>query len=225
MRKLSVNKQDGAVFFGDDQPSWMDNWLLVDVLTISEAASLLCGEHPTYDHSTNRSINALAMEKAITVAITMGRITPLVAYTLSDWRDEDVHEIEVEKIDFRTSLANCTRIDIQELAAWAESKGRRHCWEGMFEQGLTEPEPVLDEQSGDVVQTEALPRELQVALDAFRAIHGNEEALSARSPRAALSEWIKQNHPGVGSEARNRIATVANWKPKGGAPKTPSRRS
>jgi hypothetical protein len=45
--------------------------------------------------------------------------------------------------------------------------------------------------------------------------------LRGRSPKAALLAWLETNKPDLSANARERIATVANWQPTGGAPKTP----
>jgi hypothetical protein len=66
------------------------------------------------------------------------------------------------------------------------------------------------------------PNELRAAIEAFEAVHGDPNAAAKRSPKAALTAWLKANRPELSSNARERIATVANWQPTGGAPKTPS---
>jgi hypothetical protein len=67
----------------------------------------------------------------------------------------------------------------------------------------------------------AYPPELQAALDAFEAVRIDPKATEGRSPRAALLRWLMEHRPEIGTNARDRIATVANWQPSGGAPKTP----
>jgi hypothetical protein len=65
------------------------------------------------------------------------------------------------------------------------------------------------------------PLELRAAIEAFEAVRNDAAALAGRSPRKALETWLKQNRPEITANARERIATVANWQPIGGAPKTP----
>lgn len=65
------------------------------------------------------------------------------------------------------------------------------------------------------------PGELSAAIEAFNAVRGHAQALAGKTPKAAISAWLEVNKPNLTSNARERIATVANWQPTGGAPKTP----
>lgn len=60
---------------------------------------------------------------------------------------------------------------------------------------------------------ENYPRELDIALQAWRAVSNTQ---GKQTPKVRLIEWVSKNYPDVRPEARERIATVANWK-KGGA--------
>jgi hypothetical protein len=98
--------------------------------------------------------------------------------------------------------------DISEeaLAAWCVGRGvviPRELFESDFspDDGITYPE------------------ELRAALEAFVAVRSTP--LRGRSPKAALLAWLETNKPDLSANARERIATVANWQPTGGAPKTP----
>jgi len=62
--------------------------------------------------------------------------------------------------------------------------------------------------------------ELRAAIEAFNAVRGDPAATAKRSPKAALMAWLDANKPELSANARERIATVANWQPTGGAPKT-----
>ena len=67
------------------------------------------------------------------------------------------------------------------------------------------------------------PEELRAAIDAFTAVKGDEKALAGKSPKQALAAWLNENKQGMTGKAKERVATVANWEAKGGAPKTPQR--
>lgn len=77
---------------------------------------------------------------------------------------------------------------------------------------------VVDHVSGFRVD---YPPELSIAIEAFTAVSLDPKALVGRSPRQALLRWLEENKPEIGRNARERIATVANWQPEGGAPQTP----
>jgi len=63
------------------------------------------------------------------------------------------------------------------------------------------------------------PQELAAAIEAFEAVHTAD--LAGRSAKSVLLGWLNANRPQLSANARERIATVANWQPTGGAPKTP----
>lgn len=65
------------------------------------------------------------------------------------------------------------------------------------------------------------PNELRVAIEAFEAVSRDPAATAKQSAKAALSAWLAEHKRQLSSNARDRIATVANWQPQGGAPKTP----
>ena len=64
------------------------------------------------------------------------------------------------------------------------------------------------------------PEELRVAIEAFHAVYADTSAISGRTPKQALLKWLEHNSK-LGKDARDRVAMVANWNRKGGAPKTP----
>lgn len=70
--------------------------------------------------------------------------------------------------------------------------------------------------------TDNYPPELRAAIEGFHAVYGDPSAISGRTPKQALLKWLERNTE-LSKDARDRVATVANWLPKGGAPKTPSR--
>jgi hypothetical protein len=63
--------------------------------------------------------------------------------------------------------------------------------------------------------------ELRAAIEAFDAVSADPALTAKSSPKAALFAWLEANKPELSANARERIATVANWQPAGGAPKTP----
>jgi hypothetical protein len=79
-------------------------------------------------------------------------------------------------------------------------------------------------RTAQVISDIPLPTELQAAVDAFRAVFANSAATRGTSPKIALRRWLDANRSSLSLNARERIATVANWQPIGGAPKTVSSR-
>lgn len=71
---------------------------------------------------------------------------------------------------------------------------------------------------------------LAAAIHAWEAVVGNPELLRGKSPKAALSKWLNENAAGYGltkddgtpnATGVEEAAKIANWKPEGGATKTP----
>lgn len=73
--------------------------------------------------------------------------------------------------------------------------------------------PFLDSSS------EHYSEKLFATLDAVAYLREYPDALKNTTPKQAIIAYLKKNYPQIGTEARESIATTANWKPKGGAPK------
>lgn len=66
------------------------------------------------------------------------------------------------------------------------------------------------------------PQELAIALAAWRAVTSNGQAApDGVAAKAALMNWLGEAYPGLGKDAKERVATVANWNKRGGATRTP----
>lgn len=66
----------------------------------------------------------------------------------------------------------------------------------------------------------AYPEELRVAIEAFEAVSADPSTSTA--PKRAILKWLDANKADLTKQAKERIAVVANWRPTGGAPKTPA---
>jgi len=124
-----------------------------------------------------------------------------------------------------------TTVSVDELREFLHRRGMRG---GFF--ALEEPASISDTISlvqGEVEsgflksQNTFYAPELALAVSAWEAVTQNHS--SKRSPKDNLREWIERNWQTVwtdssakapSKEAVERIATLANWKPAGGAPKS-----
>lgn len=103
-----------------------------------------------------------------------------------------------------------TLLQIPKFVAWALSIR----WEM--------PEQFANLASSDSAQSEfkesdpTYPRELDIALQAWRAVSKSKEK---GKPKARLHAWLDANTM-LSNEAKERIATVANWDKLGGASRT-----
>ncbi|MBY4833669.1 hypothetical protein [Burkholderia dolosa] len=66
------------------------------------------------------------------------------------------------------------------------------------------------------------PQELAIALTAWQAVTSNGQvAPDGVAAKTALMNWLGDAYPSLGKDAKNRIATVANWNKRGGATRIP----
>lgn len=179
----------------------LKGWAYVEILTVVEASFLAAGYYPG-DPDGARA--AYPFQLAMCMAIQRGEIETVQAYT-REFTGELAPALPGESVD-----AEWTKVSFQCAAQYFGSKG-----EWPFSKA-----PVVGEEAKPV-EGRALPNELQAALEAFRAVSNDPEALRGRSVKAALLSWLEVNKPGLSVLARERIATVANWRPSGGAPRTP----
>ncbi len=66
---------------------------------------------------------------------------------------------------------------------------------------------------------ETYAEELAIAFEAHAAV--SQAWHKSRSVKQQLMAWLKQNHPKLSQEAKERIAKICNWQKEGGAPLTP----
>ena len=79
---------------------------------------------------------------------------------------------------------------------------------------LLEDEPKTEAPPG--IDTTGFSDELKIAIEAGQYLAGLDRVRG--TPRQALLDWLKEQHPELGAKAHNRIATMANTKKKGGPP-------
>ena len=189
--------------------TYWPRWRIVPALTLKQAALLFSLEDPRQADS-NRILSAEAepLRLALEMSIRSGE---LLAFEIVA-RDPFTGEL-VGSIDPGASLRGLyiddeTTVQTSELARWADARGIEHFW--------STGAPRVATLSRDI---SGYPPELRAAIEAFEALSNEPDA--GRSPRQRLLAWLTDNVPELGVNARERVATVANWKPEGGAPKTP----
>ncbi|TAL82845.1 MAG: hypothetical protein EPN74_15625 [Rhodanobacter sp.] len=105
------------------------------------------------------------------------------------------------------------------LKAWCDKRGLRPAF--FYPAGAMVIAPT-EASSRALANLGDLSAELRAALEAHNAVYGDLTALAKKSPRQALAAWLSEHKPELSRKARERVATVANWQPAGGAPKTPA---
>ena len=107
-----------------------------------------------------------------------------------------------------------SRIDLGAFRAWAELLQTPFSFPANF------PKAQAPADQAIVAIRALYPYELEAAVSAFEGVRENAALTAKRSPKSALLEWLETNRPKLSESARERVATVANWSPKGGAPRT-----
>ena len=193
-----------------DSDWWMsDAWQHVEFLSIRDAAFLLSGAEPV---ENNRVLpnEIAAMQKALEQAVIVGRLPPYATFEWQEDSPDRPEPITSSQIGPHTHLADSTTVLVDDLIAWCEGKRIPHMWNRRRNSPMEA-----------VAQMPGCPAELRAAIEAFTAVYQYPAATATRSPKNALLTWLEQHKPDLSSNARERVATVANWQPTGGAPKTP----
>ena len=148
------------------------------------------------------------MLRALKSAILVDKLKPFAAkvdfWDSNEWCERPIDEYEIA---LHTNLSDSTTVKTENLGKWCDEHDLFHVWES------TNPSAETDWSQ--------YPDELRAALEAFVAVSKDTTALRGTTPKAALTAWLEKNKPGLSNNARERVATVANWQPTGGAPRTP----
>ncbi len=186
---------------------WQE-WQIVSTLTVAEAALLLSDDDPA-QAGNNRGLRgrAYVFQQALLRDIRAGRLTASMPLAYAP-DGSGIYECNPETPE----LMGDTEVPVPALIAWADARGISHGWNPASHGDVPQA------QSRDVSR---YPDELRAAIEAFEAVQGDYMALAGKTPKRAITDWLEVNRPELTANARERIATVANWAPSGGAPKTP----
>jgi arsenate reductase-like glutaredoxin family protein len=62
--------------------------------------------------------------------------------------------------------------------------------------------------------------ELAIAVDVWTALAENPSLTEKKSPKKSANTFLREKYPNLSENSRDRISTLINWSPAGGAPKT-----
>jgi hypothetical protein len=193
---------------------WWIHWRLTPRYSREEASYLILDREPFTDLDEISAGRRRAIEQAINRAIDDKDLPAELHYD----RGFSVSSLEPNALIDSEEAFGFRGIYLRRdpLRRWLMSSG----WESEFFE-LTSPSPVsipdyLDKRH---------PRystELALAVNAWLALKDNR-LLQGNTPKQALMAWLQKNAGGLDTskKALDRIATVSNWKPKGGVPPTP----
>lgn len=194
----------------------IDYWRLADELTTIQAALLICGYDPTelQDKMRNTSCTPpegyVAVKHSISSAIKNNSLK-VIAGMAQDGRGEYYPDEDL-------SLVN-----VEEIKVWLKQKGIiKHFFffpEGVEDEFLSQDHPRYSPK-------------LAAAVRAWKAME--HESLDGKTAKQAVTKWLRVHAENYGltddegkpmETAIGEIAKIANWKPKGGAPSTPTKAS
>lgn len=200
----------------------IDYWRLAEELSIAQAALLVAGVDP---QSLASEVEKLPHDsrppryEAAKHAIKSALLNDRVRGECLEELDYDLNGNQTgfipDTVDVHRSVVN-----VDSLRAWLEERG--------FQSGFFFPATATTPDYLDKSHERFAPK-LAAAVRAWLATENNE-SLKGRHPKQALQKWLRENAAEFGltdDEGKpmettiGEIAKIANWRPTGGAPKTP----
>jgi len=191
----------------------LDYWRLCDEVSVVQAILLILGKDPsdvewcTETNTKSRPPHYEAVRAALTNAIQGGSLYANTRYQAG----ED------------TPCWHATTVTVDSLRAWLLGRGFRT---GFFFPDVSEETPdYLSDTSPHYAP------KLAAAVNAWLHITKNPDLLNGKTPKQAIEKWLREHALNYGltkedgspnEQGIEDIAKVANWKPTGGAAKTPS---
>ncbi|MBP0579587.1 hypothetical protein J8I29_09735 [Labrys sp. LIt4] len=203
-------------------PTSLDLWRLCDALTVVQAALLIIGQDPSEDgleelveewEAYRQPTRYRTAKIALEHAIRRYELDANIVYIGEPEKKFNGHQREVDFIIFSR-----TTIEVSDLRSWLFSKG--------FTTGFFFPDRRQEADYLDPDHPRFAPK-LAAAVHAWQAV----ENPGSKSPKSALEKWLRENAAkhrltdadgNVNETGVLECAKVANWEPKGGAPKTPT---
>jgi hypothetical protein len=198
---------DAFELFGD-----IELWHLTEEVSIDQAALLLLklnpSDHPNVAHKTNKPGGYDAISTALMNAIASDRLVAKKAF--------------YESNDFDSINPYRTIIKVDDLCAWLK---QRNFTDNFFFQNLLKLKYYLDPNH------EFYAPKLHALIEASEAVTANPSLLEGKTPKQAIDKWLRQNagrfaltddDGNPNNSAIEEMSKIGNWKPEGGASKTPT---
>lgn len=201
----------------------LDYWRLCQELTIVQAALLIVDHDPSSDafyvenwNSEDRPKGYEAAKNAVTRAVQSRQIEGKILTLDIQYYAAGNAPDESDVVDVRNSW-----VSVDSLRKWLSARGFTNGF--FFPKGGDEPDYL------DPFNPRYAPK-LAAAIRAWRAT-ASDGLLSGKSPKQILMKWLREHAAEFGLADEDgkpnetgieEVAKVANWRPTGGAPKTPS---
>ncbi len=204
----------------DEDDTALTYWRLAEELSIREIALLLLGLNPGDFEGPGRKQREpkgyIALTTGLIAAVTRRTLEARPIYHLRDSLSNGGGLTELEADPTNMNIDD-TKIEVGSLVDWLKSRGQTR---GFFLDGAGSLEPYLDSEN------ERYPPKLAAAVKAWLAAG---DGPTSQTPKQQIMKWLRENavHFGLTDDdgkpmdtAIENIAVIANWAPKGGAPKT-----
>jgi hypothetical protein len=199
-------------------------WRLSDALTIFQAAMLITGHDPEHftsanlQHWTSVPEGYGAAKNALIVAVRNGSLKGrIVGEQGFDEIDEPMGEIP------GTVDIDATYIEVPSLIEYLKMRN----FDSEVFGSLAVDKPNYMNSSSPYFAPK-----LAAAVDAWLYVSSHTNELSVGTPKSRIEKWLREHAVSYGltkpdgsanEEAIQQISKIANWRPEGGASKTPAR--
>jgi len=216
-----VNNRNGKDRNGGNMDD-LDYWRLCDDLSILQAALLIAGEDP----SKNGYVESWEMHKrpqgyeaaktAILNALKRGDIEGEIT-----WHPECDQNGNTVGDNSTADIANSI-VSVLSLRGFLKKRG--------ISSGFFFPDDFDDRNYLDRNNSYYAPK-LAAAVAAWENVTSNDQLLNGKTPKQAIEKWLREHASEyylTGADgnpvaaAIEQISKVSNWKPEGGAAKTPT---
>lgn len=199
-----------------------DYWRLCDDLSIIQAALLVVGEDPSEkSYVENWAMNKRpagyeAAKTAIVNALKRGHIEGTISHEPEQDQNGNIIGDSIY-IDIGTSI-----VSVDSLRSFLKKRG--------ISTGFFFPDD-LDDRNYLDPDNSFYASKLAAAVMAWESVSSDEALLNGKTPKQAIEKWLRENASEYGltgidgnpiGAAIDQISKVSNWKPEGGAAKTPT---
>jgi len=216
----------------------IDYWHFCDELSVIQATLLIVGEDPAVSQDYIDTQDAqhrpdgydavfAALKNAIngkSLAATLRHDARYGGYDEYPNTGESVRENEYQLRIIFVSEPNwhLTTVTVENLKKWLISRG---CKTGFFFESDLGASEFFDPNNLFYAP------KLAAAVNAWGSVTKDETLLSGKTPKKALEKWLRENASQYGltkddgnpnETGIEEICKIANWKPEGGAAKTPT---
>jgi len=204
-------------------------WYLADSMSLQDAAALIAGYDPNeIDICRNDSnfqqnyARLYPVEKALICAIRSRKLEANIVATGKYFHIRyvgDESEGYWEPVD-EIALSGTT-VNVDDLKKWLESRGINS---GFFFSNVNNAPDFLDKNHKNYSP------KLAAAISSWQAVSADSDLIKGTTVKQALLKWLRKNADKFGltkedgnpnEQGIEEIAKIANWDPKGGAPRTP----